>query len=79
MDEDAVADRCRALLKVAAAQEGRLIMVTNETGLGVMPANALARRFSDCAGRCNQVLAASADEVVMMVAGLPLVLKGGTP
>lgn len=78
LDEHAVAHQSSALLAVAAEQAGHLIMVTNETGLGVMPANALSRQFSDCAGRCNQVMAAAADEVVMMVAGLPLFLKGGT-
>lgn len=77
IDEDAVAAAAQALLTAAAPQQGRLLLVTNETGLGVMPANALARRFSDCAGRCNQIMAAAADEVVLMVSGLPLYLKGG--
>lgn len=77
VNEDTVAAAAQAVLHAATAQKGRLLLVTNETGLGVMPANPLARRFSDCAGRCNQIMAAAADEVVFMVSGLPLYLKGG--
>ncbi len=62
-----------------AAVEGcaaPLWMVSNEVGLGVVPDNALARRFRDEAGRLNQELAVVADRAVLMVAGLPLALKG---
>ncbi|VCU57705.1 Adenosylcobinamide-phosphate guanylyltransferase [Tritonibacter mobilis] len=51
-------------------------MVTNETGLGIVPENALARRFREAQGRLNIALAAKADCVVMVAAGLPMVLKG---
>ena len=50
--------------------------MTNEVGMGVIPDNEMARRFRDLLGRCNQVLAAAADDVVLMVSGLPLTLKG---
>ncbi|CAM2006873.1 bifunctional adenosylcobinamide kinase/adenosylcobinamide-phosphate guanylyltransferase [Acanthopleuribacter pedis] len=79
MTEDRVAEASRALLAVAAEQTGHLLLVTNETGMGIMPGNALARRFGDCAGRCNQVMASAAEQVVLMVAGLPVFVKGGTP
>ncbi len=55
--------------------EGRLILVANEVGLGIVPDNALARAFRDAAGQLNQSVAASADEVVLLAAGLPLTLK----
>jgi len=62
---------------VAAAREfgAPLFIVTNEVGAGIVPDNALARRFRDLAGWTNQRLAASADEVVLMVAGLPVFVK----
>lgn len=55
--------------------QGELIIVSNETGLGMMPSNALARRFGDEIGVLHQRLAAMSDEVVMLVAGLPHFLK----
>ena len=55
---------------------GKIILVSNEVGLGIVPENALARRFRDDAGFANQRIAAACDEVVVMVAGLALKLKG---
>ena len=52
------------------------MVVTNEVGQGIVPDNALARRFRDEQGRLNQALAAQADLVVAVFAGLPMVLKG---
>lgn len=57
-------------------RRGLTVCVANEVGLGIVPDNALARRFRDAAGRLNQRVAQSADEVVFMVAGLPLQVKG---
>ncbi len=54
-------------------------LVTNEVGMGIVPENALARRFRDLAGLVNQKAAASADTVVFMVSGLPLYVKGTPP
>lgn len=71
-DVEAEAARLAALLPRIA---GRLTIVSNEVGLGIVPDNALARAFRDEAGRANQMLAEAADEVVFMAAGLPLKLK----
>ena len=51
------------------------VLVSNEVGLGIVPDNALARAFRDAAGRLHQAVAARADRVVLMAAGLPMVLK----
>lgn len=56
---------------------GPVVFVSNEVGLGVVPDNALARRFVDHAGLLHQRLAAAAQSVVHMTAGLPIQLKGG--
>jgi len=52
-----------------------VVLVANEVGLGIVPENALARRFRDAAGRLNQAMAARADRVVLMVAGIPVQVK----
>jgi adenosylcobinamide kinase / adenosylcobinamide-phosphate guanylyltransferase len=67
--------RLAGLPAAIAACPARLWLVSNEVGWGVVPDNALARRFRDEAGRLHQRLAESAEEVVLVVAGLPLVLK----
>ena len=54
----------------------RLILVTNETGMGVVPHNDMVRRFRDLAGRINQEAAALSDKVVLMVCGIPVTVKG---
>jgi len=51
--------------------------VSNEVGMGLVPETPLGRTFRDASGRLNQELAALADRVVFIAAGLPLVLKGG--
>ncbi len=64
-----------ALLDALAECQGRVIMVSNEVGLGVVAADAMTRRFVDEAGFLHQVLAQICDRVVMVSAGLPQRLK----
>jgi adenosylcobinamide kinase/adenosylcobinamide-phosphate guanylyltransferase len=63
------------LCDVVRGQVSPVIFVTNEVGLGIVPENALARRFRDEAGRLNQEIAALADEVQLVVSGYPLRVK----
>ena len=74
-EPDGHAARIEGLVPALAACRARLWVVTNEVGWGIVPDNALARRFRDEAGRLHQEIAASADEVLLIVAGLPLTLK----
>lgn len=71
-DVDAATDRLCAAISGA---RGRVLLVANEVGLGIVPDNALARRFRDIAGRMNQAVAEAVYEVTLIAAGLPLRLK----
>lgn len=70
-------DEIDKLLTTLPALPGRVILVSNEVGWSIVPENALARRFRDEQGRLNQRVAALADRVTLVAAGLPLVLKAG--
>lgn len=85
-DPAAFAGQRAALLATLAARRSLedknaadLILVSNETGLGIVPLGELTRRFVDEAGWLNQDIAQLADEVVFVAAGLPLILKGNQP
>jgi adenosylcobinamide kinase / adenosylcobinamide-phosphate guanylyltransferase len=75
LTEADVAARCQEVVAACRAHEGTVVLVTNEVGLGIIPDNDAARLYRDLLGRCNQVMAAAADTVVLMVSGLPLTLK----
>jgi adenosylcobinamide kinase/adenosylcobinamide-phosphate guanylyltransferase len=62
-------------LRAVRAVPARVVIVSNELGLGLVPASRSARSFRDMAGRVNQLLAAAADEVYLVVAGQPLPVK----
>ena len=67
------------LLAARISCKSSVVVVTNETGAGIVPDNALARKFRQAQGELNQALAAQADLVVNVIAGLPMVLKGALP
>lgn len=74
--EDDIAGSCRDIIATCQKRAGTIIFVTNEVGMGIVPDNPPSRLFRDLAGRCNQVVAAAADVVILMVSGLPMYLKG---
>ena len=74
-DDPALLGAADAVAAAARAAAQPVVMVTNEVGDGIVPDNALARRFRDLAGLVNQRLAAAADEVVLLACGLPLRLR----
>ena len=65
-----------AFMRILPRLTGRVILVSNETGLGVVPMGVLSRRFVDESGTLHQWLAASCDRVILTVAGLPQAVKG---
>ncbi|WP_374526656.1 bifunctional adenosylcobinamide kinase/adenosylcobinamide-phosphate guanylyltransferase [Sphingopyxis sp.] len=71
-----VAETTAGLIAALRAVPGPAILVANEVGLGIVPDNALARAFRDAAGQMNQAVAAAADRVTFVAAGLPMIMKG---
>ena len=65
----------KALLGCIDRSDAHFIIVTNEVGLGIVPADRVSRIYRDMLGRANQMLADYADEVLLLVAGIPLTLK----
>ena len=74
-----VEDETGRLLETLARVTGPAVLVSGEVGLGIVPDNALSRRFADALGLVNQRIAAVVDRVVLIAAGLPLVLKAEQP
>jgi len=72
-----VFEKIKGLLLVLSKKKAKVILVSNEVGLGLVPANKLGREFRDIAGRANQLVANKADEVFFTVSGIALKIKGG--
>lgn len=77
-DADLAAQAANLLAAIASCPAA-VIVVSNEVGWSIVPDNALARAFRDAQGKLNQHMAADADLVVAVMAGLPIVLKGQLP
>ena len=75
-DKEAIERRVEALCEALRTVQCSVVLVSNEVGSGVVPAYPLGRRYRDLLGEINQRVARIADDVVLMVAGLPLALKG---
>ena len=71
-----IAAECSGLLEALRQAPGRIVLVSNEVGLGIVPENRMAREFRDHAGRLHQKVAALVPEVYFIAAGLPLKMKG---
>ena len=70
-----ISEEAGRLLRLYEGGDASWIVVSNEVGLGVIPANELARAYADKLGRVNQIFAEAADDVILMVAGVPVNLK----
>ena len=75
-DDLRILNEVERLLSVFRQGAASLIFVSNEVGMGIVPADALTRRFRDLAGMVNQKIAVAADTVIFMVSGIPVFLKG---
>jgi len=74
-DQEAVKKHVEELSKAIEKATCPVVLVSNEVGAGIVPENRLARLFRDTAGFANQKIAACADRVIWMVAGIPVVIK----
>ena len=79
MDGDDLKQAQTRLLRAVSDSAAPVVIVSNEVGQGIVPDNALARQFREEQGRLNIALAAQSDLATLIVAGLPLVLKGQLP
>ncbi len=75
--QEQVFKKIKELLFVLSKKKAKIILVSNEVGLGLVPANKLGRDFRDIAGKVNQLVAKNADEVFFTVSGIALKIKGG--
>ncbi len=73
--DEEIADHFDSVIKIIKGAGAKVIIVTNEVGLGIVPDNPLARRFIDLQGKVNQQLAASCSEVFLMTSGIPVKIK----
>jgi adenosylcobinamide kinase / adenosylcobinamide-phosphate guanylyltransferase len=77
--EKAVTAEIEELIGCIDKCKADFVIVTNEVGLGIIPADIVSRQYRDLLGKANRLLAARADEVYFMVAGIPLMVKGENP
>ncbi|MFM2589792.1 bifunctional adenosylcobinamide kinase/adenosylcobinamide-phosphate guanylyltransferase [Vibrio sp. TBV020] len=75
LDESAIQSQVTELVDVLSVTQAKVILVSNEVGLGIVPMGDVSRLFVDNAGWMNQALARIADKVTFVAAGLPMVLK----
>lgn len=75
-DEQGIRKRLEEFLTVLKHMETPVILIGNEVGWGIVPENALARTFRDLSGLLFQEIARMADQVILMVAGIPMIIKG---
>lgn len=76
MNEKAILKKIGELVAACREVPARVIVVTNELGMGIVPSNRLSRLYRDLVGKANQQVASEADEVYFLVSGMPMKLKG---
>jgi len=75
-DDSEIMEEVSTLMDTIKEEQTSLILVSNEVGMGIVPADPLSRRFRDLSGMANQRIAEAADTVIFMVSGIPIFLKG---
>jgi adenosylcobinamide kinase/adenosylcobinamide-phosphate guanylyltransferase len=75
-DSEQILNQVRSLTRAVASAACPVILVSNEVGTGIVPQNKLARFYRDLVGSANQAVAECVDQVVWMVAGIPVTIKG---
>lgn len=76
-DENRIMDEIARLVQAVQRSPSSFLLVSNEVGMGIVPADPTARFFRDIAGMVNQTMAREADTVILMISGIPMGLKGG--
>jgi adenosylcobinamide kinase/adenosylcobinamide-phosphate guanylyltransferase len=76
-DDLRIIEETERLINAMKQSQPAFLIISNETGMGIVPADALGRRFRDLSGTTNQKIAEAADTAIFMVSGIPLFLKGG--
>ena len=75
-DDSKIEETISQFINAIAKAAGPIVLVSNEVGTGIVPENALARKYRDIIGRVNQAVAKAAGRVIWMVAGIPVTVKG---
>lgn len=75
LSDESAGEKTSALAGALRGLGGASVVVSNEVGMGIVPENALARRFRDAAGTVNRIMADAADEVYLVVSGIPVKIK----
>ena len=78
-DADASLEACKKEIDRLAAQQATLIVISNEIGMGVHADSEIGRKFTDIQGWINQYIAGKASKVILMVSGIPVIIKDNTP
>ncbi len=78
LSEDEFSLICGDFLQACALSEATVLLVTNEVGMGIVPSDPTSRRYRDMVGRCNQIMAQAADEVILVVCGIAIDIKAKT-
>lgn len=71
-----ILDQIKKVAKKASVLSPLIIVVSNEVGMGIVPENRVSRSYRDILGKANQVMASEADQVILMVSGIPIFIKG---
>jgi adenosylcobinamide kinase/adenosylcobinamide-phosphate guanylyltransferase len=74
--QEKILNKINAMMDILREEKAKAIIVSNEVGLGIVPANKLARNFRDIAGQVNKVVAKKGDEVFFTISGIPTMIKG---